>query len=146
MLGTGAKIACRTIGTLGTSLILYDTIAEAKAGARHGKYVATGNQMEDAFFSTRTIDDVSEVESHIGKKSFEARTRCNVIPVLGSIKGCVGACLNSLGNNLLLATCSAFALASKGIMAKAGAIGVGVIGIYQILRQGFGLGKINPMD
>ena len=144
-LGIGAKILCRTAGIVGIGAALYDATCLTKSGARHGMLVEEGKHLEDAYFSSRIPDHVSPNESNIGETVFDLRADNPIVPIYGKIKGGINGFLKGLGNNLPIVACSAFAIAAKGVMAKIGAIGVGLIGIYQIARQGFGLGKESPM-
>ena len=50
-----------------------------------------------------------------------------------------------LANSLPLIACSSLAILGRNIFAKLGAIGIGGIAIYKLIREGFGVGKNNPM-
>ena len=143
---TITKIACRTMGTVGMGIALYDASRVASQFSRNGAQNEQAKYLEKAYFNSRNIDEVSYTSNNIREKTFDLRTK-NPLPSLwGRVKGyCQGACY-ALGNNLFTVTCSACALLSKGILAKIGATGVGLSICYKIARDGFGLGKQHPMD
>lgn len=143
---TITKIACRTMGTVGMGIALYDASRIASQFSRNEAQREQAKYLEKAYFDSRSIDNVSYNSNNIREKTFDLRTK-NPLPSLwGRVKGfCEGASY-SLGNNLLTVACSALALISKGFLAKVGAIGVGLGICYNIARNGFGLGKQHPMD
>ena len=55
---TMTKIACRTIGTLGMGIALYDATRVAKHHARATGENCKAAQMERAYFDSRTIDNM----------------------------------------------------------------------------------------
>lgn len=142
---TITKIACRTVGTLGIGVALYDTTRVANHFSKVESQKQQSKYLENAYFNSRTSDNMSYTSSAIGKKTFELRTNNPLPSIWGRIKGgCEGA-MYSLGNHLFTIACSSLALLSKGTLAKVGAIGVGLKACYEIARNGFGLGKQNPM-
>ena len=142
---TITKIACRTAGALGIGVALFDAGSAAKHFSKVQGELSKANQLEKAYFSSRTTDTYSPYASAIQKKTFDLRTK-NPLPSLwGRTKGGVSGALNSLGDHLFTVACSACAILSKGMLAKVGAVGVGLKLCYDIARNGFGLGKNNPM-
>ena len=143
---TITKIACRTMGTVGMGIALYDASRVASQFSRNGAQQEQSKYLENAYFNSRGIDNVSYSSNNIRQKTFDLRTK-NPLPSLwGRAKGyCQGASYG-LGNHLFTVACSALAILSKGMLAKAGAIGVGLGVCYNIARDGFGLGKQQPMD
>ena len=140
------KIICRTIGTAGMGLALYDAIKVGGQTSRNRGEEAQGKYLEKAYFNSRTTDTYSPYANAVQKKTFDLRTK-NPLPSLwGRIKGGVSGALNSLGDHLFTVACSACAILSKGMLAKIGAVGVGLKLCYDIARNGFGLGKNHPMD
>ena len=139
------KIACRTVGAIGMGLAIYDATKVAKQYSRNYGPYEEGKFLEKAYFNSRTTSSTSFVSNDLRKKTFELRTK-NPIPALwGRIKGTFKGIFETLGNNLFTVACSAFALLSKGLLAKVGAIGA-LLGVgYDIANNGFGLGKQNPM-
>ena len=102
--------------------------------------------LEKRYFNSRTTDTVNFNKANIGKKTFELETK-NPLPSLwGRIKGGAEGAAYSLGTNLFTVACSSLAILSKGFLAKAGAIGVGLGVCYNVARNGFGLGKQHPMS
>lgn len=143
---TITKIACRTVGAVGMGLAAYDAFKIGKLYSKNKGPLEEAKYLEKAYFNSRTTNNVSYVSNDISKKTFELRSK-NPLPSLwGRVKGTFQGIFTSLSNNLLTVSCSAFALLSKGFLAKAGAIGT-LLGIgYDIASNGFGLGKQNPMD
>ena len=143
---TITKIACRTLGTVGMGLSIYNATRVGSQFSKNEAQRTQGKYLERAYFDSRTIDDVSYTANGVRKKTFDLRTK-NPLPTLwGRIKGWTQGCLYSLGNSLPIIACSALALVSKGIMAKIGAAGIAIGICYSIARNGFGLGKKHPMD
>ena len=140
------KIACRTVGIAGMGVALFDATQVGKMFAGQGAMNAGQKHLERAYFNARSIDEVSFNKNNIRKKVFDMRTKNPLHSIFGRIKGGTEGFLYGLGNMLPLVLCSSFAIASKNIFAKAGAIGTGCIAVYNILRNGFGLGKQHPMD
>lgn len=143
---TITKIACRTIGVAGMGLALYDATRVASQFSRNGAQNQQAKFLEKAYFNSRNIDSVSFVSNDIREKTFDLRTKNPLPSFWGRIKGGFQGAIYSLGNDLFTVACSALALLSKGVLAKVGAIGVGVGVCYDIARNGFGLGKRHPMN
>ena len=139
------KIACRTIGAAGMGIALYDAITVGNQYSKIGSQNQQAKYMERAYFSSRTIDNVSYFSNNLREKTFDLRTK-NPIPSLwGRIKGAFQGATYALGTNLFTVACSSLAILSKGFLAKAGATGVALSVCYNIARNGFGLGKEHPM-
>ena len=142
---TLTKIACRTIGTVGLGLALYDASRVASRISRNTSELTQANYLEKSYFNSRTIDNDSYVSNSLREKAFDLNSK-NPIPSLwGRVKGYVNGGVNSLGNNLVLVSCSSLALLGKGWGAKLGSVGVALTLAYDFLRNGFGLGKNNPI-
>lgn len=143
---TITKIACRTIGTLGMGIALYDTSRIASHHSKVGGEITKAKQLERAYFDSRTIENLSYSSNSIRGKVFELRSK-NPLPTLwGKITGAIKGTFEGLGNHILTIGCSALALLSKGTLAKVGAIGFGIGLLLKVLREGFGLGKQHPMS
>lgn len=143
---TVTKIACRTIGTLGMGVALYNAGRVAGHQAKVEAGFQKANQMERAYFDARTIDNHSYFSNGVRKKTFELRSKNPLPKVFGNIKGAITGFLSSMGTQLFTIGCSAMALLSKGLLAKIGAAGVGLAFIYEVARNGLGIGKHNPMN
>lgn len=138
-------IACRTVGTVGMGLALFDCVQACKANSKRKAHATTANYLEKSYFNARTIDNISTNQNTIRAKTFDLKTK-NPLPTLwGKTTGGLNGIIYSLGNNLPLVACSALAILGKNIGAKIGAVGVGCGLIYNIARNGFGLGKEHPM-
>ena len=142
---TITKIACRTLGGAGIALSLYDAAKVAKFYSHTEKEHALEHHMEKTYFSSKTIDKMSYSSNAVREKAFEVRSKNPVPAVTGSVKGWFKGFAYSIMNSSPLILCSTLALLGKNILAKAGTIGIGAIAIWKVLRDGFGVGKNNPM-
>lgn len=141
-----SKIAYRTIGTAGMGVALYDASQLCGLYAKNGAKHEQEKYLESAYFNSRTTDTVSHSSNAIRQKTFDLRTK-NPLPALwGKIKGGASGVFYALGNNLPIIACSSAAILSKGKLAKFGAIGAALCICYNVARNGFGLGRQNPMD
>lgn len=143
---TVTKIACRTMGTVGMGIALYNATRVANQFSKNGAQNEQSKYLERAYFDSRSLSDVSYTSNDIQKKTFDLRTRNPLPNFWGRIKGATTGAVQSLGNNLATITCASFAILSKGILAKIGAVGVGLSICYDIIHNGFGLNKHHPMD
>ena len=134
------------MGTIGMGIALYDASRVASQFSRNGAQNQQSKYLENVYYNSRTTDDVSYFSNNLRKKTFDLRTK-NPLPSLwGRIKGGAEGAAYSLGTNLFTVACSSLAILSKGFLAKAGAIGVGLGVCYNVARNGFGLGKQHPMS
>lgn len=141
-----AKIACKTIGTAGMGLALYDASQRCSISARRGAQHQQAKYLENAYFNARTLDTASSSSNELRQKTFDLRTR-NPLPTLwGKIKGGCNGIVHGLSDQLPIVACSSMALLGKGKVAKFGAIGAILTVCYDIARNGFGLGKQTPMS
>ena len=140
------KIACRTIGAAGMGISLYNAMRVGNQFSRNEAQRVEGKYLENAYFNSRTLDNVSFSDNTIRQKTFDLRAKNPLPAIWGRIKGGAQGATKSLGDSLPLVACSALALISKGILAKVGAAGVGLSICYSIARNGFGLGKQHPMN
>lgn len=139
------KIVCRTVGAAGLGVALYDAAKVGALYSRNQSEIEQAKYLEDRFFSSRTLDDVSYSSNAIRQKTFDVMSKNPLPSVWGATKGGVGGFLNSLGDNLPLVICSSMALLGKGIMAKLGTVGIALGACYKVAREGLGLGKNSPM-
>ncbi len=142
---TLTKIACRTIGTVGIGLALYDASRVAARFSKNQSEIEQAKYLEKSYFNSRTIENDSYVSNSMRKKAFDLRVKDPIPSLWGRIKGYAQGAMYSLGNSLFTVACSALALLSKGVFAKIGAAGVALGFAYDFLRNGFGLGKQHPM-
>lgn len=140
------KIACRTLGVGGILLSCYDAAKVSKYYANVGAEHAQERHMEKAYFSSRTTDKMSYTSNAVREKAFEVRSRNPLPAAFGKVKGGFQGFAYGIVNSLPLLICSAMALLGKNIVAKTGVIGMGAIALWKILRDGFGVGKNNPMN
>lgn len=144
-MNTVAKIVCKTVGAGGLALSCFDAFKVSKFYAKTGGEHAQEHYMEKTYFSSRTTDTVSYTSNAMRDKVFDIRSRNPLPSAVGTVKGGVKGFAYSIINSLPMIVCSSFALFGKNAFSKAGAIGVGVVSVWKILRDGFGVGKSNPM-
>lgn len=140
------QVVCKTIGVAGMAAAMVDVVSGTKAAARHRAHAASANYLEDAYFNSRTTDNISANSNRLRSLAFDFQTWNPLPTIAGKFKGGLNGALYSLGVQLPAIVCSALALTTKGFLSKLGAAGV-VLGIsYNIARNGFGLGKTHPMN
>ena len=140
------RIVCRTIGAAGIGIACYDAAKISKQFSTIGSDHAQEKYLEDVYFSSRTTDKVSYTSNAIREKTFELRSKSPIPGMAGKVHGRFQGFMYGLANHLPVIICSALAILGKNFLAKAGAIGVGAIALYKVLREGFGVGKNNPMS
>jgi len=139
------KIICKTIGTAGIIVACRDASKVSKQFAEIGSDHAQEHYMEKVYYNSRTLDKVSYMDNALREKTFELRSKSPLPGIRGKIEGGFKGFMYGLANSLPLIACSSLAILGKNILAKAGVIGIGAIAVYKVLREGFGLGKNNPM-
>ncbi len=139
------KIACRTLGVAGMVVACYDAAKISKKYAEVGSEHSQENYLQRAYYDSRTLDKVSYTSNALREKTFELRSKNPIPSIYGKTKGGFQGFMYGLANSLPLIICSSFAILGKNILAKLGVIGIGAIAIYKLVRDGFGLGKNNPM-
>lgn len=140
------KIACRTVGTIGVGKALYEAVNLSCLYGRNGAQNEQAKYLEKAYFDSRTIDSVSYTSNAVRQKAFDLRSRNPIPSFWGRVKGGFQGATYALSDNLGIIACSAAALLSKGLLAKIGAVGVGISAAYTVIRDGFGFGKQHPMN
>lgn len=140
------KIVCKAVGVTGMGLALFDAVSASKAVSRRTAHARQADYLEKSYFNARTIDNISTNSNKIRAKTFDLETWNPLPAFFGKISGGIKGFMYSLAVNMPLVICSAFAIASKGIMSKVGAVGIGLGIAYKIAREGFGLGKQHPMS
>ena len=63
------KILCRTVGTVGMGLALYDASKVGGLYARNGGQYEQGKYLQRRYYGSRTTDNVSYRDSKIGEKT-----------------------------------------------------------------------------
>lgn len=140
------KILCRTAGTLGMGLALYDATKVGGLYARNGGQYEQSKYLQRRYFDSRTTDVVSYRDSMIGEKTFDLMAKNPLPAIWGKVKGGVEGFLYGLGNSIPIIVCSALALLGKNIGAKIGVAGLALGVCAKIAREGFGVGKKHPME
>ena len=72
-MGTISNIACKTVGAVGMSAILYDAYSVATKNAERVSQMASADHFEKVHLSTRTLSDESSVNGAMQKKIAEAK-------------------------------------------------------------------------
>jgi hypothetical protein len=124
---------------------LSDSLKIAKKYSEIGGEHRQEEYLVNVYSKTRTTDQVSYTQKNIGEKAFELRSKNPFPGIFGSMGGAFKGFTYSMGNYLPAVVFSTIALVSKKWPAKIGAAGVAAGIIYKIVRQGFGVGKQNPM-
>ena len=139
------SIVCKTVGVAGMGIAMYDGVNSAKAVGRHQAIVATQNWLENSYFNSRTLDNISSSSNFLRKKTFDLKSKNPIPTIIGKTKGTINGFLYGLGINLPAILCGSLAILGKGFISKIGATGVALTVLYKIARDGFGLGKQHPM-
>lgn len=145
-MGKIANIVCKTVGIAGMSAVIYDAYGMAKHYSGVGAHELSADVYEKAIAAERSNSSESLVTGAMQKKVADFRMNNPLIPMVGKVKGSVEGFISSLGDNVIPIILSTLALATKGAAQKTGAWGLGIYGIYQIAKEGFGLGKSSPVD
>ena len=141
-----ANIVCKTAGIAGLTAVTYDALAMAKHHSAASAAELSADTFESAIAAQRSNSSASHLTGAMQNKVAEFRMKNPIVPIFGKIKGYIQGFLSSLGDNIIPVTFSAVALGTKGKLQKAGAWGLGIFGVYQIAKEGFGLGKTAPVD
>lgn len=139
------KIVCRTLGVAGIGVACYDAAKISKQFSEIGSEHTQEHYLEKAYYNSRTLDKVSYSSNALREKTFEVRSKNPLPGIYGKVEGGFKGLMYGLSNALPLVICSSFAILGKNFLAKAGAIGIGAITAYKIIREGYGVGKNNPM-
>ena len=141
-----ANIVCKTVGVAGMSLAVYDAYAMAQHHSMAGSLETSADVYEKAVAAERSNTSASHVTSAMQSKIANLRMNNPIVPIIGKAKGFVTGFISSLGDNIMPITLSALAIATKGFVQKCGAWGLGIYGVYQVAKEGFGLGKSTAVD
>ena len=141
-----ANIICKTAGIAGLSVATYDALAMAQHHANAETTKISADTFESVIAAKRSNSTASAVTNAMQEKVGDLRMKNPVVPLFGKAKGYIEGFFSSLGDNIIPVALSSVALASKGIMQKAGAWGLGIYGCYLVAKEGFGLGKTAPVD
>ena len=139
------KIICRTIGAVGAGTVLYNAGKSAAHYSRVNGQKKDAEHIENAYFDSRTTDTYSPISAKIGEEVFEHRSKNPLPSIWGRITGGIGGFVRSLADNVIPLTCACFALVGKDLPAKIASVGIVLSLGYDILRNGFGMGKNHPM-
>ena len=141
-----ANIVCKTVGIAGMSAAVYDAYALAQHHSSAGALESSADVYEKAVAAERSNTGASYVTGAMQNKIANLRMNNPIVPIFGKVKGFATGFISSLGDNIIPISLSAVALATKGFMQKCGAWGLGIYGVYQIAKEGFGLGKSSAVD
>ena len=141
-----ANIVYKTVGVAGMSAVLYDAAAKAKRQSTVGAEELSADVFESSYAAKRSSSKESHLTSAVQRKISDLRMKNPLIPLIGKTKGFIGGFFDSLGDNIIPIIFSSMAMAAKGTFQKAGAWGLGIYAIYQVAKEGFGLGKSSIVD
>ena len=141
-----SNIVCKTIGIAGMSAVVYDAYATAQRQASVSAEEMGSYVFEKSIAAERSNTNGSYFANNMQKKVANLRTNNPLVPVIGKTKGFIEGFLSSLGTNIIPFALSAMALGGKGAWQKTGAWGIGIYSLFQIAKEGFGLGKTVPVD
>ena len=145
-MGRIANIVCKTAGIAGISAVVYDAYAMAKHHSNAAAAETSADIFEKAVAAERSNSSASYITGAMQNKVADFRMKNPIVPIFGKIKGFAEGFMTSLGDNIIPVIFSSIALATKGAMQKTGAWGLAIYGIYQLAKEGFGLGKTSPVD
>lgn len=141
-----ANIVCKTVGIAGLSAVTYDALAMAKHHSNASSTEISADTFEKVVAAKRSNSSASYITGAMQDKVADFRVKNPIIPIFGKIKGFLEGFLSSLGDNIIPTGLSALAMGTKGALQKFGAWGLGIYGVYQVAKEGFGLGKTAPVD
>lgn len=141
-----ANIVCKAVGVAGLAAVTYDAYGMAQHHSSALAAEMTADTFEKAVAAERSNSTASYTTGAMQKKVADLRMKNPIIPIYGKVKGFIEGFITSLGDNVIPVILSSAALAAKGKIQKAGAWGLGIFGLYQIAKEGFGLGKTAPVD
>ena len=141
-----SNIVCKTVGIAGMSAVIYDAYAMAQHHSAAGAFETSADVYEKAVAAERSNANASHITGLMQRKIANLRMNNPVVPIFGKLKGFVAGFISSLGENIIPIVLSTATLATKGTMQKAGAWGLGIYGLYQVAKEGFGLGKSSAVD
>ena len=145
-MGIVANIVCKTAGIAGLSAVAYDAYAMAKHHSSAASAEITADTFEKVVAAQRSNSSASHVTGAMQSKVADLRMKNPIVPIFGKIKGFIEGFMSSLADNIIPTGLSALALGAKGKIQKAGGWGLAIYGIYQLAKEGFGLGKTAPVD
>ena len=141
-----SNIIYKTVGIAGMSAAIYDSYATARHHSAAGAFETSADVYEKAIAAKRSNVGGSHVTGALQSKIANLRMNNPIIPILGKIKGFVSGFISALGDNIIPIALSTLAIATKGATQKAGAWGLGAYALYQVAKEGFGLGKSSAVD
>ena len=141
-----ANIVCKTAGIVGLSAVTYDAYAMAKHHSNAASAEISADIFEKAVAAQRSTSTASYLTGAMQNKVADFRMKNPIVPIFGKFRGFIEGFISSLADNIIPTTLSALAIGTKGKIQKAGGWGLAIYGIYQLAKEGFGLGKTSPVD
>ena len=141
-----ANIVCKTAGIVGLSAVTYDAYAMAKHHSNAASAEISADIFEKAVAAQRSTSTASYMTGAMQNKVADFRMKNPIVPIFGKFRGFIEGFISSLADNIIPTTLSALAIGTKGKIQKAGGWGLAIYGIYQLAKEGFGLGKTSPVD
>lgn len=141
------NIAARGTGVAALGLTLYDSHVLGKLEADSFSQSKEADRVTDAAQNMMYQETPSAVTSAIKKKVFAFQLENNIFQAFNQVAGYAKGFASMLVSNCVPAILGTLALFGKGkTIPRASALGLVVYGGYQILKEGFGIGKINRLN
>lgn len=132
------------VAAIGASV--YDAHVLAKLKADQYSQQKEADRVCDAFQNTLYLEQPSTVMSAVKKKIFDFQLENNFFVPINSLLGYLKGFGSMLLYNVVPLALGGLALFGKGkVIPRASALGIALYGAYQVLREGFGLGRANRL-
>lgn len=125
----------------------YDAHVYGKHQSNQYVQSCEADRVTDSFQNTMYQETPSAVTSGIKKKIFNWQMETNIMQPIDSVIGYIKGFASMLFTNIVPVTLGALALFGKGkAIPRTSALGLVLYGGYQILREGFGIGRPNRLN
>ncbi len=142
------NILIKTAGAGGLGLGVYDAHSRARRDSiRYGK-IQMADSTLDAWLDANRLSKESDVDNMLKRGAFKWRLDSPLAKMWGNIKGYTAGFCSSLADNVVPIGLSAGTLMAKGggILQKIFAGGLGIYGIYAIIKAFTGMDRTNKMN
>lgn len=130
------------------SLYIIGRDAHSWAKIRADERMKTKNAEAAAYYldNAMTLNKPSKFHNNIKKKFLQWELSENIRGSINATRGYIGGFFASLVSNVIPFALSSVALLAKGKAAAGSAIALGAIGLYTVIKQGFGLGNSHDLN
>ncbi len=133
------------VAAIGASV--YDSHVLAKLQANQYSQQREADRICDSFQNTMYQEKPSTVMSAIKDKIFKFQMESNFFAPFNSVAGYVKGFGSMMLNHVVPVTLGALALFGKGkAIPRTSALGLVLYGGYEVLREGFGVGRVNRLN